>query len=195
MGAGFGPPGPSPSLPGAPRGVATASLTGLRLGTTAAGLAAILLAGVIAGCSSQQTVVPPLPTPELSTPSGPMSVEDAFTPGGPLFLPAQTAFDAAKEGVDILFLDARPALDYRFGHIPGAINVPYSEPQASVDELPRDRWLVTYCECPHAESEQLAVWLLDHGFEKVRVINEGLQGWRDAGGEVVSSEPSSGTQP
>lgn len=100
---------------------------------------------------------------------------------------------AVDKGADVIFVDSRTQSDYQFGHIPGAVNVPYFEAEQHVTELPKDRWIVTYCECPHAEAEQVADALIAAGFTMVRVIDEGLQGWREIGGETVSGPaPSQG---
>lgn len=98
---------------------------------------------------------------------------------------------AADAGADIVFVDSRTQSDFQFGHIPGAVNVPYFEAAQHVSELPKDRWIVTYCECPHAEAEQVADALIADGFTMVRVMDEGLQGWRDAGGEIATGPPPS----
>ena len=47
--------------------------------------------------------------------------------------------------------------------------------------LPRDKWIVTYCGCPHAISGQAADTLLEAGFEKVGVLDEGFFVWQDLG--------------
>jgi rhodanese-related sulfurtransferase len=99
---------------------------------------------------------------------------------------------ADDAGEDIVFVDSRVALDYESGHIPGAAHVPYFEAADHIDSLPKDRWIVTYCECPHAEAEQVADVLLDNGFTMVRVMDEGLQGWREIGGAVETGPPPQG---
>lgn len=105
------------------------------------------------------------------------------------FVTAAEVMTAYNNNADILFVDARPDLDYESGHIPEAASVPYFDVESHLDALPRDRWIVTYCECPHAEAEQVADALMDNGFTLVKVIDEGLQGWRDVGGEVVGGPP------
>jgi len=151
----------------------------------------LTILGVFMGaCRSSGGPTAQSPAVAAHTPSGPMTVAQAFTPGGGLFVPAKTALAASQQaGLDILFVDARPPLDYQYAHIPGAINVPYYDAAKYLDQLPKDKWLVTYCEWPHAESQQLADTLIANGYTKVRVINEGLQGWRDAGGKVVEAPP------
>ena len=76
-------------------------------------------------------------------------------------------------------LDARAPSDYLNEHIKGAVSVPFYDPSPYVDQLPRDAWLVCYCACPHAESGQLARKLVDQGFPKVTVLDEGLGVWRN----------------
>ena len=109
------------------------------------------------------------------------------------FLPVADLVAAIEDpdceaGQNVVFVDARPQLDFEYGHIPGALNVPYFNVAAFVDELPRDKWLVIYCECPHAEAVQAADALTssDNGFTMVKVIDEGLGGWRDLGREIVT---------
>jgi cytochrome c oxidase cbb3-type subunit 3/ubiquinol-cytochrome c reductase cytochrome c subunit len=45
-------------------------------------------------------------------------------------------------------------------------------------QLPKDAWLVCYCSCPSAESGQLAKKLMQAGFTKVTVLEEGLRVWK-----------------
>ncbi len=117
--------------------------------------------------------------------------EEAFVAGGPRFVSAAAVAQAVDSGTQIVFVDARPPTDYEFGHIPDAVNVPYYEPEQHLDSLPKDAWIVAYCECPHAEAEQVAQALETNGFTQVRVIDEGLQGWRDLGREIVGGTPAS----
>jgi rhodanese-related sulfurtransferase len=117
----------------------------------------------------------------------PTADPDLFAEGK--FAAAADIKAADDAGEDIVFVDSRVALDYEAGHIPGAVHVPYFEAADHLDELPQDRWIVTYCECPHAEAEQVADVLLDNGYTMVRVMDEGLQGWRDADGAVEGGTP------
>lgn len=112
------------------------------------------------------------------------------------YVPAADVLAASENGSDILFVDSRTLQDYENAHIPGAASVPYFEVQEGAPEqaghlesLPKDRWIVTYCECPHAEADQVAEALLAHDFTMVKVIDEGLQGWQKEGGKVESGPP------
>ncbi len=82
-------------------------------------------------------------------------------------------------------LDARAPSDYQREHIAGAVSVPFYDPDGYFSQLPRDAWLVCYCACPHAESGQLAKKLVDAGFTKVTVLDEGLGVWKKKGYGVV----------
>jgi len=78
-------------------------------------------------------------------------------------------------------LDARAPSDYVRSHIAGAVSVPFYDPAPYLAELPKDAWLVCYCGCPHAESGTLATKLLEAGFKKVTVLDEGLGDWQSKG--------------
>ena len=113
---------------------------------------------------------------------------EALSPGADLLAPARYVMEAYRGGVDIAFADARVENDYGYGHIPGAVHVPYYDPLPAMGKLPRDRLVVVYCECPHAEAVQTAEALLDNGFTRVKVIDEGLAGWLEEGGTLEASE-------
>lgn len=121
----------------------------------------------------------------------PEEIAAAFQEGSDKFIPAAVLAAAVDAGQEVVFVDARPAMDYEFGHIPDAVNVPYFEAEQHLDALPKDKWLVTYCECPHAEAVQTADALLANGFTKVKVIDEGLAGWRELGRPIVGEDAGS----
>lgn len=116
--------------------------------------------------------------------------QEALSPGADMLAPVVHIKEAHDAGVDLVFVDARPPLDYEFGHIPGALSVPYYEAADYVDEIPRDKLVVVYCECPHAEAVQTADALVAAGFPNVKVIDEGLFGWTELGGELVAGTPA-----
>lgn len=60
----------------------------------------------------------------------------------------RASLEDAKRGFDsgtALFLDIRDTGSFASGHIEGAINIPLEELEGRVDELPKDRWIITYC--------------------------------------------------
>jgi cytochrome c oxidase cbb3-type subunit 3/ubiquinol-cytochrome c reductase cytochrome c subunit len=82
-----------------------------------------------------------------------------------------------KRKARMVLLDARAPSDYQREHIAGAVSVPFYDPSPYLADLPKDTWLVSYCGCPHAESRSLAEQLVEAGFSKVTVLNEGLDAW------------------
>ena len=120
----------------------------------------------------------PLPLGKVLNPKGPPPRDfQAF--------PRMTSVDvvgpALQRGARMMLLDARVPSDYLESHIAGAVSVPFYDPSPYVDDLPRDTWLVCYCGCPHAESGALAGQLLELGFKKVTVLDEGLYVWQQRG--------------
>jgi len=51
----------------------------------------------------------------------------------------------------ILVVDNQPRGVYDLGHIKGAINFPWAMDLKSPGDLPRDKMLILYCDCVHAE--------------------------------------------
>ena len=43
------------------------------------------------------------------------------------------------------FVDVRDRTDFEIGHIPGALSIPLAELGRRLDEVPRDRTVITYC--------------------------------------------------
>jgi cytochrome c oxidase cbb3-type subunit III len=120
--------------------------------------------------------------PIIQNPDGP---EPAFTLGN-RFTPADTIKAELDRGASFGFLDARAPSDYVESHIAGAADVPFYQATDYLFALPKDKWLVCYCGCPHAESGVLADTLRANGFTKVTILDEGFYVWRDRGYPVRS---------
>jgi rhodanese-related sulfurtransferase len=83
-----------------------------------------------------------------------------------------------------LFIDAREALDYLDGHVPGAANLPVENLPAAGGPVP----LVVYCsDTACGRAEELAGRLAARGF-KVRVMPDGMSGWAAAQGPVEMAQ-------
>ncbi|MFL5308118.1 MAG: VTT domain-containing protein [Polyangia bacterium] len=66
--------------------------------------------------------------------------------------------------------------------IPGAIAFDLSLVDAFVAELPGDREVILYCNCPsEASAARIARLLMNRGVRSVRPLTGGLQAWLDAG--------------
>ncbi|WP_312910807.1 rhodanese-like domain-containing protein [Natronosalvus caseinilyticus] len=94
------------------------------------------------------------------------------------------------------FLDTRGAGQYGASHIEGAH---LSTAPDGVEDDPTTEWsedtrIVTYCGCPHSLAVLRASELLANGFENVYALDEGYNGWTDAGypieGESAESIPT-----
>lgn len=57
--------------------------------------------------------------------------------------PAELKEEIAKD--DVVIIDVRGESAYKAGHIKGSRQIPATEILAHVDELPRDKLIVTYC--------------------------------------------------
>jgi rhodanese-related sulfurtransferase len=82
---------------------------------------------------------------------------------------------------DVTLLDARPADEYRQGHIPGALSIPVDELESRLADLPREREVIAYCRGPYCLfSREAATILTAHGFH-ARRLGDGFPEWRAAG--------------
>ena len=102
---------------------------------------AAVLAGVIAlaACNSKER------TSKLLVPSTPAPTTQALPPGDTArrITPAELKNEITKN--EVVIIDVRGEAAYKQGHIKGARLIPATEILAHVDELPRDKMIVTYC--------------------------------------------------
>lgn len=79
-------------------------------------------------------------------------------------------------------IDARPAVKYDEGHVPGAISIPKPLLTQNLDKLAKDRMLIFYCGGLHCGlSPASAKIAMENGFKNVKVWYEGMPGWIQAG--------------
>ena len=98
-----------------------------------------------------------------------------------LYVSVERVHSAVTAGEELVILDARPGSDYLAGHISGSISVPFYRMAEATPLLPQDRWIVTYCGCPHMLSGEAAAELQAAGFTLVAVLDEGYYSWVGAG--------------
>jgi len=80
--------------------------------------------------------------------------------------------------------------------IPGALHVPLESMTTHLAELPRDREIILYCQCPsEASAARVARMLMGQGFKRVRPLYGGLDAWLAAGYAVEFSPPQPSRNP
>jgi rhodanese-related sulfurtransferase/predicted transcriptional regulator len=82
---------------------------------------------------------------------------------------------------DVVVLDARPAHEYRAGHIPGALSVPVDELQQRLRQLPKGKAYVAYCRGPYCVYADRAVEILQASGRRAQRLAEGFPEWKAAG--------------
>jgi rhodanese-related sulfurtransferase len=93
-------------------------------------------------------------------------------------------------GEKIAIVDIRPRPDFKNGHLPNAKSIPFDELGIRAeDELSRDSLIVLYADCTDCGGRNLTLELQSKmsslGFIRVTRLQGGLDGWRQAGLEVV----------
>ena len=78
-------------------------------------------------------------------------------------------------------IDVRPAVEYRAGHIPGAVSVPLDELEGRLVALPADAEIVAYCRGPYCLYAPTAVAELRRRGLQARRLVDGFPEWRLAG--------------
>jgi rhodanese-related sulfurtransferase len=73
--------------------------------------------------------------------------------------------------------------EYNFGHIKGAINLPFKkidEHISKISNLPKNTTLVTYCDGVGCDASiDLADKLVELGYTNIRIFYSGWNDWRD----------------
>lgn len=86
----------------------------------------------------------------------------------------------------VTLIDVRPPDEYMAGRVPGAVNIPLTELEARLAEIPAAREVVAYCRGPWCVLAFEAVALLRGAGRAARRLEGGLPEWRRAGFEVAT---------
>jgi rhodanese-related sulfurtransferase len=105
--------------------------------------------------------------------------------GDPPFITLEEAV-TNYQSPDIIFIDSRDPEDYMYGHIKGAINIPFDYIDESwdafIDGLDPQRGYVVYCSGDECETSlNLGRYLYDRGLSDIRVFYGGWSEWEDNG--------------
>jgi len=113
-------------------------------------------------------------------------------------VPELTSEDLAQRlasGPAVQLLDVRTALEYRQGHIAGAVHVPVPSLAATLPRLGLDPQLPVVAICKTAHRSIPAVRLLEaEGFTAVQLAG-GMDRWRRLGLPVAVGEAAEGDSP
>jgi len=86
--------------------------------------------------------------------------------------------DAMAVRGHVLILDVRSTEEFASGHVEGAVNIPLDTIGSHATSLPRDRLIVTVCGKGGGRSDRAAQELRTRGFESVRSLCGGTDGWQ-----------------
>lgn len=88
----------------------------------------------------------------------------------------------------VTVLDVRPESEFRLGHLPQAINIPWPELEHRLAELPQDREIIAYCRGPYCVLSFEAVAALRARGYVVHRLEDGFPEWKAAGFPVEAAE-------
>jgi rhodanese-related sulfurtransferase len=83
-------------------------------------------------------------------------------------------------------LDVRPEDEFALGHLPSALNIPLSQLERRLAELPADQEIVAYCRGPWCVLSFEAVAVLRQRGYRVRRLEDGFPEWKLAGLPIES---------
>jgi len=95
-----------------------------------------------------------------------------------------------KSGIAPVIVDVRSAYEYRNGHIPGAIHMPFWQSFFLANDLdaPGDRPVIVYCQ--HGPRAVIAKFALRQaGHADVRYLDGHMSGWENAGLPLETGSP------
>jgi rhodanese-related sulfurtransferase len=113
------------------------------VGIAISALALLALASWLGGCDTGRG------TAAAASPASAAAASDSHAPEAAAPARASARVDGAEARALVtagaVLLDVRTPEEYRDGHLDGALNIPVSELEAHLAELPADRTLVVYC--------------------------------------------------
>jgi len=83
---------------------------------------------------------------------------------------------ASGKPADLILLDVREPWEHATAKIDGSSLIPMGEIPARLQELDPEAHIVTVCHSG-VRSMNVAVWLRDHGLEKVQSLRGGIDAW------------------
>lgn len=95
----------------------------------------------------------------------------------------------AEDWKRILVIDARDADQFAKDHIPGARNIDWRQIPAKRHSIPKNGMVVVYCNSGSLSAQAVfALRLL--GWDNVKVLQDGFEGWKAKGGFEANKRAS-----
>lgn len=91
--------------------------------------------------------------------------------------------DMMKQNNELIIIDTRIKELYEDGHIKGAANFPYTNSMNKVLKKKLSKEIVIYSEDGDG-SRKICDVLVTLGYSKLKNLDGGIKGWKDAGGEI-----------
>lgn len=93
-----------------------------------------------------------------------------------------------KQTPDIYLLDVRTPGEYQQKRIKGARLIPIDQVQNRINEIPRNRPIIVYCETG-VRSALVGRYLDQLGYQSVYNLGQGIMGWQVRGYPIESGRP------
>jgi|GEM_PF-285387 len=99
------------------------------------------------------------------------------------FITVDEAYEVFLNNKDYIFVDVRTESEYKSSHIEDAINLPVSEIEERLDEIPKDKSIIVYCNGSSCNrSGQAASILKENGYKEVfDLVGGGVFEWEEKG--------------
>ena len=98
----------------------------------------------------------------------------------------EEVYEIISTNQDYIILDVRTPEEFNEGHIEGAVLIPVDELESRLNELPKDKPIITYCKSG-GRSRNAASILVENGFTRVYDMG-GIMDWIDKGYPILSGE-------
>ena len=150
---------------------------------------AVTEASTVAPLSTETTS--PITNTAISQPVGATTPPPAPAAGDPSSVQRIAVEDlrAKMNRNEVTVIDVRDARAYAMQRIPSSLNIPLASVEAMLDQIPKDKPIVTYCKCPAEESSAAAALILqEKGFTNVTTLYGGISAWTNLGYPTEGSQ-------
>jgi rhodanese-related sulfurtransferase len=103
------------------------------------------------------------------------------------FITVDEAYEVFLENNDYIFVDVRTEDEYKSRHIEGALHIPVTELEERLDEVPKDKPIIVYCNGSKCDrSGQAASILKRYKYMEVYdMVGGGIFEWEEKGYPVI----------